>query len=33
MYILEISAFYHDSTTCLVNDVKSVAAIEEEKIA
>jgi carbamoyltransferase len=31
MYILGISAFYHDSAACLLNDGKIVAAAQEER--
>ena len=31
MYILGISAFYHDSAACLVKDGKIVAAAQEER--
>jgi len=31
MYILGISAFYHDSATCLVKDGKIIAAAQEER--
>tara|TARA_B100000768_G_scaffold181261_1_gene203571 strand:+ start:345 stop:2183 length:1839 start_codon:yes stop_codon:yes gene_type:complete len=31
MYILGISAFYHDSAACLIKDGKIVAAVQEER--
>lgn len=31
MYILGISAFYHDSAACLVQDGEIVAAAQEER--
>ncbi|CAN0533125.1 unnamed protein product, partial [Scytosiphon promiscuus] len=31
MYILGISAFYHDSAACLIKDGKIVAAAQEER--
>jgi len=31
MYILGISAFYHDSAACLVKDGKIIAAVQEER--
>ena len=31
MYILGISAFYHDSAACLVRDGEIVAAAQEER--
>ena len=31
MNILEISAFYHDSAACLVQDGKIIAAAQEER--
>ena len=31
MYILGISAFYHDSAACLVKDGKILAAAQEER--
>jgi carbamoyltransferase len=31
MYILGISAFYHDSATCLLKDGEIVAAAQEER--
>ena len=31
MYILGISAFYHDSAACLVKDGEIVAAAQEER--
>ena len=31
MYILGISAFYHDSAACLVRDGKIIAAAQEER--
>ena len=31
MYILGISAFYHDSAACLVEDGRIVAAAQEER--
>lgn len=31
MYILGISAFYHDSAACLINDGKIIAAAQEER--
>jgi len=33
MYILGISAFYHDSAACLVKDGKIVAAAQEERFS
>ncbi len=33
MNILGISAFYHDSAACLVQDSKIVAAAQEERFA
>src|SRR5262245_61331095 len=33
MYILGISAFYHDSAACLVRDGRIVAAAEEERFS
>mgnify|MGYP001181527301 CR=1 FL=1 len=32
MYILGISAFYHDSAACLVKDGKILAAVQEERL-
>jgi carbamoyltransferase len=31
MYILGISAFYHDSAACLVKDGEIIAAAQEER--
>ncbi len=31
MYILGISAFYHDSAACLLHDGKIIAAAQEER--
>ena len=31
MYILGISAFYHDSAACLIEDGKIIAAAQEER--
>ena len=31
MWILGVSAFYHDSAACLVNNGKLVAAVQEER--
>ena len=31
MYILGISAFYHDSAACLINDGEIIAAAQEER--
>ena len=31
MYILGISAFYHDSAACLLKDGEIVAAVQEER--
>ena len=31
MYILGISAFYHDSAACLVRDGDIIAAVQEER--
>lgn len=31
MYILGISAFYHDSAACLLKDGKIIAAAQEER--
>ena len=31
MYILGISAFYHDSAACLVKDGENIAAAQEER--
>jgi len=31
MYILGISAFYHDSAACLIKDGKIIAAVQEER--
>ncbi|MCH8326664.1 MAG: hypothetical protein IIB83_08950, partial [Bacteroidetes bacterium] len=31
MYILGISAFYHDSAACLIKDGKIIAAAQEER--
>src|SRR3990170_6951629 len=31
MYILGISAFYHDSAACLLKDGKILSAVEEER--
>ena len=31
MYILGVSAFYHDSAACLINDGKIIAAAQEER--
>ena len=31
MYILGISAFYHDSAACLIRDGEIVAAVQEER--
>ena len=31
MYILGISAFYHDSAACLIHDGKIIAAAQEER--
>ena len=31
MYILGISAFYHDSAACLLNDGEIIAAAQEER--
>ena len=31
MYILGISAFYHDSAACLVQDGEIIAAVQEER--
>ena len=31
MYILGISAFYHDSAECLINNGEIVAAAQEER--
>ena len=31
MYILGISAFYHDSASCLIHDGKIIAAAQEER--
>ena len=33
MYILGISAFYHDSSACLLKDGKILAAIQEERFS
>jgi carbamoyltransferase len=33
VYILGISAFYHDSAACLIKDGEIIAAIEEEKLS
>ena len=33
MYILGISAFYHDSAACLVKDGEIVAAAQEERFS
>jgi len=33
MYILGISAYYHDSAACLINDGKIVAAAQEERFS
>ncbi len=33
MYILGISAFYHDSSACLIKDGKILAAIQEERFS
>ena len=31
MYILGISAFYHDSAACLIKDSEIIAAVQEER--
>ena len=31
MYILGISAFYHDSAACLIKNGKIIAAVQEER--
>ena len=31
MYILGLSAFYHDSAACLINDGEIIAAVQEER--
>ena len=31
MYILGISAFYHDSAACLIKDGKIISAAQEER--
>ena len=31
MYILGISAFYHDSAACLIDDGEIIAAAQEER--
>ena len=31
MYILGISAFYHDSAACLLKDGEIIAAVQEER--
>ena len=31
MYILGISAFYHDSAACLIKDGDIIAAVQEER--
>ena len=33
MYILGISAYYHDSAACLIHDGKIVAAAQEERFS
>ena len=33
MYILGISAFYHDSAACLIKDGKIIAAAQEERFS
>ena len=33
MYILGISAFYHDSAACLLKDEKIIAAAQEERFS
>ena len=33
MYILGISAFYHDSSACLIKDGKILSAIQEERFS
>ena len=32
MYILGISAFYHDSAACLIKDGEIIAAAQEERL-
>ena len=32
MYILGISAFYHDSAACLIKDGKIICAAQEERL-
>jgi len=31
MYILGISAYYHDSTACLIKDGEIISAVQEER--
>ena len=33
MYILGISAFYHDSAACIINEGKIIAAAQEERFS
>ena len=33
MYILGISAFYHDSAACLIKDGEIIAAAQEERFS